>query len=296
MRDQAQPGVLPLRPLTTGELLDAAVALIRTRPGLLLGAGFLAALAEQAILFPLRRAADVDAAYLPGTGLLEEYGLLIVVSIATEVFCIGLLGGVAAAAAPRALLGAAAPPRRRSAAGPVVVVALVAAVMCAASGAAFLVLPGPLQLAGLMLAALATVVVWPFIYGLLGLAAPAVVIDQLGPARALLRSLRLSARLVMRAAWIRVLGYLAWLFIRLALGLGGIAVFELFLDSPSTTVDNLLMGAAWLTVNTLAYPMLGCLDAALHLEARMRTEGLDIALSRSLRRGVATEAALAVPR
>ena len=56
------------------------------------------------------------------------------------------------------------------------------------------------------------------------------------------------------------------------------------------------MGAAWLAVNALAYPMLGCLDAALHLEARMRTEGLDIALARSLRRGVATETALAVPR
>ena len=66
LRDHAQPGALPLRPLTTGELLDAAVALLRTRAGLLLGAGFLAALAEQAVLFPLRRAADVDASYLPG--------------------------------------------------------------------------------------------------------------------------------------------------------------------------------------------------------------------------------------
>ena len=52
----------------------------------------------------------------------------------------------------------------------------------------------------------------------------------------------------------------------------------------------------WLVVNALAYPVLGCLDVVNHLETRMRTEGLDIALRRSLRRGVATDAALAVPR
>ena len=81
------------------------------------------------------------------------------------------------------------------------------------------------------------------------------------------------------------LGYLAWLFIRLGLSLGVIAVVNLFYSSPSNTVDNLLMGAAWLVVNGLAYPVLGCLDVALHLEIRMRTEGLDIALRRALRRG-----------
>jgi hypothetical protein len=294
--DHAQPGALPLRPLTTGELLDAAVALLRTRARFLLGAGFLAALAEQAVLFPLRRAADVDASYLPGDDRLGQFGVLIVVGFATEVMCIGLLAGIASAAAPRALLGAAAPRQGGSAVVAVVPVVTFAAIMVAGSAAAYLFFPVRYEVAGLMLAALVTFFVWPFAYGLFGLAVPAVVIDRLGPVRALLRSVRLSSRLAMRAAWIRVLGYIAWLLIRLALGLGGIALFEVFLDSPSTTVDNLLMGAAWLAVNALAYPMLGCLDAALHLETRMRTEGLDIALGRSLRRGVASETALAVPR
>jgi len=130
---------------------------------------------------------------------------------------------------------------------------------------------------------------------LFGLSAPAVVIDQLNPVRALGRSLVLTSRTGLRGVWIRAIGYLAWLLIRLGLSLATLAIISLFYASPSTTVDALLLGAAWLMVNALAYPVLGCLDVAQHLEIRMRTEGLDIALRRSLRRGVAAEAALAVP-
>ena len=65
MRDHT-PGALPLRPLTTGEMLDAAVVLLRNRAGRLLGLGFALALAEQVILFPLRRLADLDDRFLPG--------------------------------------------------------------------------------------------------------------------------------------------------------------------------------------------------------------------------------------
>src|SRR5690606_23262700 len=49
-----QPGVLPLRPLTVGELLDAAVSLLRARGPLLIGLGVAAAALEQLVLFPYR--------------------------------------------------------------------------------------------------------------------------------------------------------------------------------------------------------------------------------------------------
>jgi hypothetical protein len=304
---------LPLRLLTTGETLDAAVVLLRNRAGKLLGLGFALALAEQVILFPLRRLADLDDRFLPGTDGLGPFGVLMVVGLGTEALCIGLLGGIAATDAPRALLGPsasartattrpggrilgpAAPTGRRPARlGSVLVVVLVSALVCAAAGWGFLAFPVPLQVLGLVLAGLVTPLLWPFGYGLLGLAAPAVVIDQLSPLRALGRSLALTTRTGMRGVWIRVSGYLAWLFIRLGLSFGVVAVVNLFYSSPSNTVDNLLLGAAWLVVNGLAYPMLGCLDVALHLEIRMRTEGLDIALRRALRRGVGAQA-LAMP-
>jgi hypothetical protein len=58
-------------------------------------------------------------------------------------------------------------------------------------------------------------------------------------------------------------------------------------------VDNLLMAAVFFIVNALAYPMLACLDPVLHLEARMRTEGVDIALRRALDQGIDPTRALA---
>jgi hypothetical protein len=127
------------------------------------------------------------------------------------------------------------------------------------------------------------------------LAAPAVVLDQRGPVRALGRSIRLASRDALRAVWIRVLGYLGWVLIRYALVGATIALVELFFTSPSSTVDAILLAGAAILVNALAYPMLGCLDVALHLESRMRSEGLDIQLRGALRRGVSAQVALAAP-
>jgi hypothetical protein len=295
LRDHNQAGALPLRPLTTGELLDAAVVILRTRTGRLIGLGVTLALLEQVLLFWLRRLADVDSSFLPGTGRLAAFGVLIVVGFATEAFCIAILGGVAAREAPQVLLGGVGPARRARTVG-LIVVALLAATVCGATAWAFLVLPVPWQNAGLFLALLVTYTIWPIGYGLVGLAAPTVVVDGRDPFRAFGRSIRLASRNGMRAAWIRVLGYLVWLLVRLGLGLASMAVVGLVYSSPSSTVDNLIMGGVWLVVNALAYPVLGCLDVALHLEARMRTEGLDIALRRSARRGVDPETALAVPQ
>jgi hypothetical protein len=67
-------------------------------------------------------------------------------------------------------------------------------------------------------------------------------------------------------------------------------------DTGTAWRDHLVTGLAWLMVNSVAYPVLACLDTVLHVETRMRSEGLDIALQRAVRRGVSADAALAVPR
>jgi hypothetical protein len=287
-------GVLPLRPLTTGEVLDAAVVLLRAQPRRLVVIGLIIALVEQAILFPLRRLADVDSSFLPDTGRLGPWGALVVVGVATEALAIGALGGLASRQAPRALLGPSAPsPAPRT--GPLAVALAGVALLCAASASAFLLVLVPLQVAGIALGLMITAILWVPTYGLLGLVAPAVVIDGLGPARALRRSVWLAARNGMRAALIRVLGYASWLLVRIALTVAATTLIELVYVSPSATVDNIIQAVCWLVVNAMAYPILGCLDVALHLDVRMRTEGLDIALRRSLHRGVDTAAVLAVP-
>jgi hypothetical protein len=261
--------------MTTGELLDAATALLRTRARTLLGLGFLFALVEQAILFPLRQLADVANAVFPSEHHWGWYWVLITAGFATEVLCIAVLAAVSSAAAPTAMLGAAAPARPVRVVG-VGVLAVVVALICGSAAG--------------------TIVGWPVGYLLLGLAMPALVIDQLGPGRALLRSVRLATRSGMRAGWIRLLGYLAWLLIRLATGIGGWFALKLLIDTGTAWRDHLVTGLAWLMVNSIAYPVLACLDTVLHLETRMRTEGLDITLRRALRRNVSADAALAVPQ
>jgi hypothetical protein len=294
--DLTRPGALPLRPLTTGELLDGAVVLLRARPIQLLGLGVLLALAEQAVLFPLRSLARQDISLFPATGRLEEFGVLVVTGFGTEALIIAILGGVAAREGGRALLGRAAPARPVLRSGSLALVSIVAMLVCAAASTPFLVVLEPLQAGGFVAAVLLAALLWPIPYGLIGLAGPAVVLEQRAPFSALVRSLRLASRDALRAAWIRVLGYAAWLIVRIGLTTATIALVELFGTSPSETVDRLLLAGTAVLANALAYPILGCLDVILLLEVRMRTEGLDIALRRALTRGVATEASFAVPQ
>ncbi len=296
MSDLTRPGALPLRPLTTGELLDGAVVLLRARPFQLIGLGVLLALAEQVVLFPLRSFANQDISLFPGTGRLEEFGVLVVAGLGTEALIIALLGGVAAREGARTLLGRAAPPRPTLRPVPLAVVSIVAMFVGAAAASPFLVLLEPLQSAGFVAALFMAAILWPIPYGLIGLAGPAVVIERRGPASALLRSLRLASRDALRAVWIRVLGYAAWLFVRFGLTTATITLVELFGTSPSEHADRLILAGTAVVANALAYPMLGCLDVMLLLEVRMRTEGLDISLRRAVARGVATDASFAVPQ
>ena len=94
-------------------------------------------------------------------------------------------------------------------------------------------LPQPLQVLGLVLAVMLT---GAGVAVRLRPARPrrpaALVTDETGVGRALRRSLRLASGNGLRAVWIRVLGYLAWLLIRIGLALGTIAIVELFFTSP----------------------------------------------------------------
>lgn len=270
-------GSLPLRPMTVGELLDAALVLLRTRARLLLGAGLALAATEQAVLYVLRQAARLDSSYIPREGYVPQWLLVVVTGFAAEAMILAVLGGLAATAALPALLGRPVPRPRRPGMPVAAAVATVAVVSGLVCGLGSL-----------------TVLPWLLCYPLVGLAAPVVAVDRAGPGRALLRSARLVLRSGFRPGAIRLLGYVGWLFFRLALGLGVQATLDLVpLDVAAWR--ELAPVFTWLVVNALAYPILGCLDAVLHLEARMRTEGLDIALSRALRRGESVEPALAVP-
>lgn len=260
--------VIPLRPLTLSEILDAAVELLRRNASRILLASAVLAVVEQALLYPLRSVAAVTPPlYWPHLNRLASYWLLFAGGFGTEVGIIAVLGGLAArAAVPGLGVGATAGLRR----GRLVVLAVVVAL-------------------GGILTAAAGFLPWIIWYVFTGLAAPALVIERRGPFSALGRSFVLVGRGGLRPGFIRLLGYVAWWAIRLALAAGGLAALQVT-DGLRAGVGLRIAGViAYAVVNTVAYAVLGCLDVVLHLEGRMRVEGLDLALGRAVRRGVPTD-------
>lgn len=263
------PGVLPLRPMTFGELLDAAILLLRLRGRLLIPAALVLAGAEQALIRPLRQWAGMYGAWPRFYD--DQFGrvyLAIIAGLGTEAVVLALLGALTGLAAGASVLGSYPSDAlllrtalRRI--GPLSVLALTVGAMCAAVAGGF----------GLA---------WPVIYGMVGMSAPAMLTERVGPFRALGRSFALSVRAGRMAFGLRFGAYLSWLVIRLALSYGGLALLEVVV--PDTRGWELAISwISWILVNTIAYAVLASFDAVLYLEMRMRSEGLDIRLQHGLR-------------
>ena len=277
--DHAGPSAaLPQRPLTIGELLDAAVGVLRDNARALLPLGLLLAATEQLVLMPVRRWAHAHPpTYVPQWEDLDRFWVLLVVGAATEAIAILLLGGFASRAASAALLGTRLPARqvldpRAARLGPVVLIAVLAG--------------------ALPLAAAVTGLVWIPVYGLTGLIIPVLVVDRLPAGRAIGRGVSIAARHGARGLGVRLLGAAGWLAMRIALALSGVYTMDLLgLTHPGWAAP--LGFVVWTLANTIAYPTLACLDAVVYLEARMRTEGLDIRLARARALGPVTPDSLA---
>jgi len=249
---------LPLRPLTVGELLDAAMEVTRGAGRALLPVAFTLAVLEQLVMVWLREE-FFGGSVFPGVDeIVGPAWLAVGLGAGLESAIIALLGVPAARAAAGAAVGVPLRARdllRLRGFGSAAVIALAAYVVT------FALTLLPLG--------------WLPAYPLFGLAVPALVIDGAGPARALGRGVKLVLRVGGRAAGIRLLGYFAWLLLRLGFGFGAASALGFVGVSGPWAI-----AACFALVNTMAYANLASLDAVLHLETRIRTEGLDIALSR----------------
>jgi hypothetical protein len=269
MRVDGETGIIPLRAMTAGEILDAAVALLRQHALPLLSLSLVLAATEQILLSQLREAASLSPPLyywrLDSEGM--DWVPVVATGLATEAFIIAVLGALAGAAAGPALLGK--PIRNRdlfTRARPLPALLIAAVLAVITFGAAMAGFIGVI-----------------FVYGLAGMATAVLVVDRAGnPFTAVGRAVGRSTRGGMRGVLLRLLGYLVWLVIRLALGSGWIFAANMF--TPIAGWDWWLRWAvpiAWTLANTVAYAALGCLDAVLLLEIRIRTEGLDIAVNRA---------------
>jgi hypothetical protein len=260
---------LPLRPMTFGEVLDTAIALLRRRALVMLGAAAVLAGGEQLVLASLRASAGLQAPYFWPESDFTTWWLLIALGLAIEAAIITLLGGLAGAALLPALTDRPLRTRQLWRAARPPATALTAIINgCLCGGAAVVAF-----------------VPWIFVYGLTGLAAPALVIDRSGnPFSAVARSAGLASGNALRGSWIRVGAYLSWFAVRLAFGSGWIAILT-SLTGASPQTWYWAVPIAWGLADTVAYATLACVDAVLLVESRIRAEGLDIALDRAHSRG-----------
>ena len=265
--------VLPLRPMTIGELLDAAAALLRTRWRVLLGMAFLLALGEQVIMTTIRITTIEQVRPRYVGDLTDDPGMLwlwVALGLTTELLIITLLSGPATRTAMAAIRGE---PRDR----------LPVATLDSRQWSQTIVYAAILTGFGAVAAA-ACVAPWFAVYAIFGLSVPALIADGVPASRAIWRSPKLLRRSGGRTAGIRLLAYFSWLLIRLAITCGAVLLVQYnYIDFTTVLFDYFLvvLGLCYLAANTIGYAMLACVDAVLHVETRVRTEGLDIAIART---------------
>uniref|UniRef100_A0AAU3H0B0 Glycerophosphoryl diester phosphodiesterase membrane domain-containing protein n=1 Tax=Streptomyces sp. NBC_01401 TaxID=2903854 RepID=A0AAU3H0B0_9ACTN len=309
----AKPGVIPLRPLGVGEILDGAVSTMRTHWRTVLGISLTVSviaeiviilvdrylLPEQKSVDPnatgaeaLRQATDSAQSQLLNTApstLIAMIATLITTSVLTMVISRSVLGrGVTLSEAwsearPRLLplLGLTLLLGLMSIA--IMVVGLLPGLALGSGG-------GGLALTVLGFLAGCAVVLWLMVR--FTLAAPALMLER----QPVLTSLRRSAKLV-NGSWWRTFGILALsyllvivltLIITIPFGVIAVTVdsdgLSEFLNSSSTNFGwpfLVITGIGDVIISTLAYPFTAGVMALLYVDQRIRREALDLELARA---------------
>lgn len=308
----AKPGVIPLRPLSIGEILDGAVSTMRAHWRTVLGVSLtVAVIAQIAIILieryllpapvsvdrnavgaeALRQTADSMQSTLLHTApatLISMIATLITTAVLTVVISRSVIGrGASLSDAWNE-----ARPRLPQLLGLTLLLSLMSFAIMAVG-----LLPGLLigSTAGVLLALLGfgaalVVVLWLMVR--FTLAAPALMLER----QSILTSMRRSAKLV-RGAWWRTFGVLAltYLLVIVVALVIGIPFAIVAISSDSGGVGDLMNGDAasfgWpfliisgigeVVVSALTYPFTAGVMALLYVDQRIRREALDLDLARA---------------
>ncbi|WP_410568973.1 hypothetical protein [Amycolatopsis sp. cmx-4-61] len=286
-----KPGVIALRPLNIGDILDGAITAIRRHPLLILGIGAVAAVLTAAIGFAVSKFAFGELQGLAKTvqlgpaatdeelrnavfGTFGDFFLVLISSTLVSTLLLTVTTGLMAAVMGRAALGrevtfgiawSEVQPRLLPLLGVAFVYALLSTI-------------------GVMLCIIPGVLAWVF----WALAAPALVLERGTFREAFAR----SVKLVGGAFW-RVLGVLLLAriiegffenIISLPFSVGSGAFSQMFNPGkvvvPSTG-DLLLQSAGQIIAGTIAIPFVALVTVIVYLDQRMRREGMDIELARA---------------
>ncbi|MEU4260280.1 glycerophosphoryl diester phosphodiesterase membrane domain-containing protein [Streptomyces sp. NPDC025273] len=308
----AKPGVIPLRPLGVGEILDGAVSTMRAHWRPVLGISLTVSVVTEILVILLQRYLLPDAASVDpnavGTEALRQAtdsarSELIATAPATLLAMIATLftTSVLTVVISRSVLGrsvtlseawAEARPRIVPLLGLTLLLSLMSVAIMAVGLLPGLLLGGGPGLALLFpgLIGACVLVLWLMIR--FTLAAPALMLER----QSVLTSLRRSAKLV-KGNWWRTFGILALTYLLvlvvtliIAIPFGIIAVMadsnglSEFLNSSSPDFGwpfLIIMGIGEVIVSTLTYPFTAGVMALLYVDQRIRREALDLDLARA---------------
>ncbi|TNC23170.1 hypothetical protein [Amycolatopsis alkalitolerans] len=282
-RGYGKPGVIPLRPLSVGEILDGAVQTMRRHPALVFGVSAVVAVVSGALEFAasywllsgLPEPSQLGAAatqeeqmrfLYDSTGrLAASGGVTVVISLLIRTFLAGFITVVVG----RAVLGrpvtlregiAELRPRFLPLVGLTVLVTIIVAV-----ATVFLIIPG----------------IW--MWAMLSLAAPALVLERGGIRESLKRSWRLVSGTWWRVFGVLLLAAIAATIISMVIEIPfGVGIGVGSGSTADLSVGNQLLSTlGGVVAETLVGPFTAAATALLYIDQRMRKEGMDIQLARS---------------
>jgi hypothetical protein len=268
-----RPGIIPLRPLTLTEILDGAIAVVRLNPRTVLGLSAMVVAVKVVVATGLTLLTDEVSLGPVGAPVVAELGSgsssLIGLLLAALVGAVltGMLVIVASEAVLGRMVRAGDVGRRiRRRIFPLLVAAIIA---------------GLVPWLGLALCIVPGVLLW----GAWSLTTPALVLERLGPFRALGRSWKLVMPDFFRVWGIRALAFLMYELILLVVAgpfyLVGILFLgdsgNLFSGSPPLSMV-ILTSVGAVVAGTIAEPFMAGTLALLYIDRRMRAEALDMTL------------------
>lgn len=322
-----KPGLVPLRPLGLGDILNGAFALIRNHPATTLGLAFVvmaisatvSTLLSSGFLAEYERSIEqiVNGQVSPESPMMPVSGgsiLLMMLGTVASYLAVTLLTALLTSVVGMAVLGhkftvsqvwAAVRGRVWAILGLSVLqylihVALALVIVVLTLGGAlfgtFLAVTGSealgavIALGSVLLGLLGGLALFAWIGVRIYLAMPIVVLERLGPGRALVRSWRLT-----RGNWWRMLGILA-LTLLIVFGVSLILMLALGLLAglPMVLADGdwgmVAANALGVVAEALSYsittPFLAAVTTLLYIDLRMRREGLDLRLHWVAQQGV----------
>jgi hypothetical protein len=286
-----KPGIIPLRPLSLGEILDGAFATMRRNPGATLGLAAIVTTIGQLLQVFLILGVTHGDSHASASAV-----VLIVGALISLIFQLVLSGALTL------VIGDAVLGRRMSmseavqrvlprvpALFGVVVLEILVSLGAALPGIILAVIAAVIGIPGLaVLIGIADAVFFSYVVVRLSLSAPALVLEGQRPVAALRRSSAL-----VRGSWWRVFGITLLVYVvgRLTGGLIGIPFsllsgVSLAGSDDSYTAGGLFWGAiGGIVSGTVSYPIISGSIAILYIDRRMRREGLDLTLARSVSGG-----------